>query len=125
MDFFLGRIFQNLGGNRNSRYPSRNDDTGQKKSVTFEFEVEKESKYMRLLLMISFFGWRSGKPSRLSTEVTVLTPATVSLFVFVQFFCSKKFEFFLPQCRQQDSNPGPVRAAINASPVHLCATMPL
>jgi hypothetical protein len=86
--FFLGRIFWNLVGNRNSRYPSRNADTGQKNSVTFEFEVEKKVKYMRLLLILSIFDWRSGKPSRLSTKVTGSTPATVPLF-FLYVICSK------------------------------------
>jgi hypothetical protein len=39
--FYLGRIFQNLGGNRKSRYPSRNGATTQNNSVKFEFEVQK------------------------------------------------------------------------------------
>jgi hypothetical protein len=39
-DFFLGRNFRNLGGNRKFRYPTRNWSTGQKISANLNLNSD-------------------------------------------------------------------------------------
>jgi hypothetical protein len=65
-DFFLGRDFRNLGGNRKFLYPTRNCSTGQKLSADLNLNFNPETNKERMRLLSYRILWHSGSDANWS-----------------------------------------------------------